>query len=85
MRQTVQLTYAGMLHSLISATARLHICLRGAIDQDLNLKLQVSDFWPTQRNYKIFDDHAHCEERKIGTVWKLIKKIKEARSSIGRN
>ena len=50
MYSLVQLTSAGMLHSLISATARLHTCLRGAIDQDLNLKLQDSNFWPTQRN-----------------------------------
>ena len=85
MYSLVQLTLPGLSTSLISATARLHTCLRGAIDQDLNLKLQVSDYWPTQRNYKIFDDHAHCEERKIGTVWKLTEKIKEARSSLGRN
>ena len=42
MYSLVQLTSAGMLHSLISATARLHTCLRGAIDQDLNLQFQIS-------------------------------------------
>ena len=38
-----------------------------------------------KRKWKYFDDHTHCEERKIGTVWKLTKKTKEARSSFGRN
>ena len=38
----VQLTSTGLSTSLISATARLHTCLRGAIDQDLNLKFQIT-------------------------------------------
>ena len=72
MYSLVQLTSAGLSTSLISATARLHTCLRGAIDQDLN---QVSDYWPTQRNTELFDDHDHYEGRKIKTVRK-----QEARS-----
>ena len=64
MYSLVQLTSTGLSTSLISATARLHTCLRGAFDQDLNLKNYVSDCWPTQRNKELFDDHDHCEERK---------------------
>ena len=65
-----------MLHSLISATARLHTCLRGAIDQDLNLKFQITGLHNAIT--ELFDDHDHCEGREIKTVWK-----QEARSQIG--
>ena len=42
MYSLVQLTLPGLSTSLISATARLHTCLRGAVDQDLNLKFQIT-------------------------------------------
>ena len=42
MYSLVQLTLPGLSTSLISATARLHTCLRGAIDQDLNLQFQIT-------------------------------------------
>ena len=69
MYSLVQLTLPGLSTSLISATARLHTCLRGAIDQDLN---QVSDFCSTQRLERIFDDHAYGEVRR-NYNWKFRK------------
>ena len=77
MYSVVQLTSAGMLHSLISATARLHTCLRGAIDQDLNLKLQVSDFWPTQRNYKYLMITPIVRKGKLELFGSLQRKLKK--------
>ena len=82
MYSLVQLTSAGLSTSLISATARLHTCLRGAIDQDLN---QVSDFCSTQRSkeyLKITTIVKKRKEIKIGSlerkIWKKINLQEES-------
>ena len=74
MYSLVQLTSTGLSTSLISATARLHACLRGAIDQDLN---QVSDFCSTQRSKEYLMITPIVRKGKLELFGSLQRKLKK--------